>query len=193
MALMILSVVLALSSLFLPWFEYNRVWTTDSGTDGTDYYTIYRNFLVFDGRDGTTLEVYYEDDSDMKYMMNVIGVLMVLWAVLGLGFVYSILRDDAALGILTGTLIAFIGGFALYFFSSTIMNKAPELKYAMVDDDLWIWGSGIDQWYDDVWSWGPSSGWYALLSALILAVAAATVWLFLEGRNLRILRRIREY
>ena len=181
--LMVVSILLAGLSLLLPWFQYEHGYATSSEPRWVEHYKVYRDHLAVQTQGYPVLLTPYPEGSDIRYVMDVETLLAGIWILLGIGFVYSVPRGDAALGIFAGGLIILIGIIALYYFSSRILESAPELpQYWRTGGGTFFSGDGLDL-YEDLWSWRVGSGWLALLAAFTSATLGYAVWVLFEGRS----------
>jgi len=186
MLLMVVSLVLVTVSLFLPWFVYSSTIHTSETDTETATFATYREYLMVVNPDGSVSllqygEVYYGFAEDLEYTMDLEATLAVFWIVLGIGFVYSILRDDGALSIITGALIVFICGFMLFHFASVASSKAPWFPY--IDGHEGFWGEGVSLYDSSEWEWGPGLGWFLVLAGGILGAVGSGLRVLLDGRE----------
>ena len=182
----VVAVVMALTSILLPWYRVDLEQVLTSGEEPTpSSLVVYLTYLKADGPEALDLCVDYSSFDQLPsgtpgtagLVDDVAWVLLMVMAasvLTGLLFIGQVLTDRG--GLIAGWAAVALGVFAVAYTAVSLPDGLSGLEYLLGTHWFPIdgftgttWSVGIDAppWRED-WSWGPSSGWYMALSSTVL-------------------------
>jgi len=176
----VVGIILAVSSLSLPWFKLDFTGYTDRLEGGLykGEYTCYPNFFVFDDLGYSTSPHYQPWDggiSEYRTLMTIEASLVGLMALTSLLFLGALLYDRRSASIVIGALSAGTAIAAAAYFALKVGDAVSIYQLSPSGPDIpnGFISSGTDIGGTD-WSWGPATGWVLMaVSASITSVTAA--------------------